>query len=75
MIINKFYMLEKIEFFVKSVEMKLFVYSLNNRGTLYSFAGPPLCNTVIILRDPLPYPQLCNLCTTPSYQFGAILST
>ena len=30
-----------------------------------SFAGPPLCNTVIIWRDPPPHPWIRNMCTTP----------
>ena len=41
--------------FFKFTEMKLLVYSLQNHSTPQSFAGPPLCNTVIIWRSSAAY--------------------
>ena len=40
----------------------------------WSYAGPPLCNTVIIWRDPPPYPWLRNMCTTPYHHHHLPLS-
>ena len=52
MIFNKLYMHEKMDLTVKSEKMKFLVYSLQNHGKSWSFAGAPLCNTVIIWPDP-----------------------